>query len=102
MLEKLKMTTPIKVKTASPSQRQPKRQESPRKLNLKRLNQHTLKPAKPGTNLYLQKANESQRNVNSLLSRWEKLSNKTLTSAVQTIPKLKPKTDGQSRDENNF
>ena len=104
MLEKLKMTTPIKVKTASPSQRQPKRQESPRNLNLKRLNQQTLKPAKPGTNLYLQKADESQRNFISLLSRWENLSNKTLTSAVQTIPKLKPKTDGQSRDvlENNF
>ena len=63
-----------------------------------------MKPAKPGTNLYLQKADESQRNVISLLSRWENLSNETLTSAVQSIPKSKPKMDGQSRDvlENTF
>ena len=51
-LEKLKMTTPNKVKTASSSQTKSGRQESPRIRNLKRLNQQTLKPAKPGTILY--------------------------------------------------
>ena len=103
-LEKLKMTTPTKVKTASPSRRQTKSQESPRNQNLKRLSQQNLKPAKPGTTLYRQKADVSQRTFISLLSSWEKLSNKTLTQAVQTMPKPKPKTDGQSQEalQNNF
>ena len=103
-LEKLKMTTPNKVKTASSSQTKSGRQESPRIRNLKRLNQQTLKPAKPGTVLYHQKVDDSKRNFISLLSKWEDFSNTALTSLAQTIPRLNNKMDGQSQDvlENNI
>ena len=49
----LKMTTPNQVKTASPKQRQPRCQESPRNLNLKRLNQQRLQPGQPRTYLLI-------------------------------------------------
>ena len=103
-LEKLKMATPNKVKTAFPSQSKSGRQESPRNQNLKRLNQQNLKPAKPGTSLYHQKADDSKRNFISLISKWENFSNTALTSVVQTMPRSNHKTDGQSREvlENNF
>ena len=97
----MKMTTPRKVKTASPCPRMSGRKESPRNRSLKRLNQQTLLNMKPRMILDSQTADNSKRNFTSLLSRWENIcnsSNIVLTSAFQDNPRSKQKTDGQSQD----
>jgi hypothetical protein len=100
----LKMTTPKKVKTASPAPRMSGRKESPRNRTLKRLTQQNLLPMKPRMILCQQTAEDSRRNFTSLLSKWEDFSNSVLTSALQTKPRLNFETDGQSQEvlQNNF
>ena len=90
-LARLKMTTPCKAKTAATFRRQPKNQESPRTLNLK------TTQLKPKSNLLTQNPEESQRNFISLLSRWENISSTALTPSVQTMPRSRPKAEGQSQ-----
>ena len=89
-------TTPRKVKTAS-TRRQPISQlDSPRTKCLKRLKPVRKTPSKPVTILpHLTPAN-TQRNINSLISRWENLSSNVLTPAVARRPKLEAEADSQS------
>ena len=98
-LGRMKMTTPRKVKTASPCPRMSGRKESPRNRTLKRLNHQNLLSVRPRMILGQQTAENSKRNFTSLLSKWENISNfsnTVLTSAFQTMPRSNDKTDGQS------
>jgi hypothetical protein len=89
-------TTPRKVKTAS-LKRQPMSQlDSPRTKCLKRLKPVRKTPSKPVTILPHLTPAKTQRNITSLISRWESLSSNVLTPAVARRPKLEAETDGQS------
>ena len=98
---KTKMTTPIKVKTASNIQRRARTPGgSPRSQKVKRLASHNLINRKPETISRSLTAKDSRRNFSSLLSRWEHLSTSSdsvLTSASLLIPRSRKSTDGQSQ-----
>jgi hypothetical protein len=96
-IAKVKMTTPIKVKTASTFRRQTKAQESPRTMTLKRLNTLKKTPLKPISSLLTRKPETSQRKFTNLLSKWEKISSSALTPAVKTMPRLRPNMEDQSQ-----
>ena len=94
--DQITKTTPRKVKTAS-TRRQPISQlDSPRTKCLKRLKPVRKTPSKPVTILPHLTPAKTQRNITSLISRWESLSSNVLTPAVARRPKLEAEADSQS------
>ena len=93
----VKKTSPVK--NASIKRRQPKMTNSPVMKDLKRLKPRNLSEIACRTSNSRQKLENSPRksvNFKTLVSKWEQLSNKSLTPAVVTRPRLSDFVDSQS------
>ena len=81
---KLKMTSPRKVNIESEHSRQKPSCDSP---SVKRLKPYNFAKILPGTSPNRNKSGNSPFNFKKLLTNWEDLSNRNMTSAVIMTPK---------------